>query len=215
MSRLLTGLSGFLNEERRDHEAKLVPLGKGQSPHTLMITCSDSRIDPNFFTRAELGDIFVLRNPGNIIPRYGGANGGEDFAIELAVLDFKVETIVVCGHSHCGAMSALCEKGEIFNRKATQAWLKHTEPTVKRVKTRNEQANANAYIEENVLVQVENLKTHPAVSEGVRQRNLAIFAWVYDVASGNVLVYSTKRKAFVSATDVNLEARPVLSELCM
>ena len=96
---------------------------------TLFITCSDSRINPNLITHTEPGDLFILRNAGNIIPPHGAANGGEGATIEFAVAGLGVQDIIVCGHSHCGAMKGLLHPESLTDMPAITAWLSHAEAT--------------------------------------------------------------------------------------
>ncbi|MFM8314687.1 MAG: carbonic anhydrase, partial [Deltaproteobacteria bacterium] len=105
MKNLLPGLRKFSESEFKNKQSLFETLSKGQSPHTLLITCSDSRIDPNLITQTEPGEIFVVRNAGNIVPPFGSSLGGEEAAIEFAIDGLKVTNVVVCGHSHCGAMA--------------------------------------------------------------------------------------------------------------
>src|SRR5215510_6253751 len=107
MTRIIQGVFDFRERvfgTRRELFERLVD---GQQPLALFITCSDSRINPNLITQTEPGELFILRNAGNLIPPYGLINGGEAGTIEYAVSMLKVRDIIVCGHSHCGAMSAL------------------------------------------------------------------------------------------------------------
>src|SRR5437763_2332951 len=107
MQKLIQGIHRFQQESFRPLQSLFEQLSKGQSPETLFITCSDSRIDPNLLTRSEPGDLFIVRNAGNIVPPHGAAAGGEAASVEFAVAAFGVKDVVVCGHSDCGAMKAL------------------------------------------------------------------------------------------------------------
>ena len=104
MQKLLEGLHHFQQNIFSSQRELFERLAKGQSPETLFITCSDSRINPNLLTQTQPGELFILRNAGNIIPPYGAANGGEGATIEYAVAVLGVKDIIVCGHAHCGAM---------------------------------------------------------------------------------------------------------------
>src|SRR3954470_18719020 len=100
-----------------------------QTPQALFITCSDSRIDPNLITQTEPGDLFILRNAGNIVPPCGAANGGEEATIEFALVGLGVRDIIVCGHSHCGAMHGLHHPEALEGMPTMTAWLAHAEST--------------------------------------------------------------------------------------
>ncbi len=107
MKKLLQGLEKFQSGYFDEHRQLFEQLSHGQKPRILFITCSDSRIDPNLITQAEVGELFVIRNAGNIIPPYGATNGGEGASIEYAINALGIEQVIICGHSHCGAMKGL------------------------------------------------------------------------------------------------------------
>ena len=168
-------------------------LAKGQQPLALFITCSDSRINPNLITQTEPGELFILRNAGNIVPPHGTA-GGEAATIEFAIVGLGIKDIIVCGHSLCGAMKALFSPEEIRQTMPTvSAWLGHAEATRRIVAAkygRQQQSElVNLAIQENVLVQVENLRTHPVVAAGLARRELTLHAWIYTIETGQIRAY--------------------------
>src|SRR5947209_7832704 len=109
MQKLIQGIHRFQQESFRPLQSLFEQLSKGQNPETLFITCSDSRIDPNLLTRSKPGDLFILRNAGNIVPPQGAACGGEAATIEFALAALAVKDIIICGHSLCGAMEGLLQ----------------------------------------------------------------------------------------------------------
>src|SRR3954467_2337295 len=129
MQKLIHGIHRFREEDFRPLQGLFEELAKGQNPETLFITCSDSRIDPSLLTRAKPGDLFILRNAGNIIPPHGAANGGEAATIELAVAALGVKDIIICGHSHCGAMQGLLQPESVAALPSVSSWLSHAETT--------------------------------------------------------------------------------------
>ena len=129
MQKLIQGIHRFQSENFRPLKGLFENLAKGQNPETLFITCSDSRIDPNLLTRSQPGDLFILRNAGNIVPPHGATNGGEAATIELAVTALGVKDIIICGHSHCGAMRGLMQPDLVASLPAVSAWLGHAELT--------------------------------------------------------------------------------------
>lgn len=175
---------------------------EGQRPHTLFITCADSRIDPELLTQSGPGDIFVLRNIGNLVPAYGEMLGGVSAVIEYAVVALQVSQIVICGHSGCGAMKGLMEHESVSNMPTVKAWLSnaHAALSVASAKGASESAERNleALIEQNVLLQLHHLRTHPSVAGGIAKGTLAVYGWVYDIANGDVLVYDESEKRFSS-----------------
>jgi carbonic anhydrase len=207
MKNLLPGLRKFSESEFKNKQSLFETLSKGQSPHTLLITCSDSRIDPNLITQTEPGEIFVVRNAGNIVPPFGSSLGGEEAAIEFAIDGLKVTNVVVCGHSHCGAMAGLMDRVNIESLPSVKKWLGHAQATRRRIEATPEGKNTDLkkVIEENVLVQADNLKTHPAVSAALRQGRIRIFGWMYHFENGSVTVYDPKNKTFILSAEVKNE----------
>lgn len=129
VQKLIQGIHQFQRESFLPLQGLFEQLAKGQSPETLFITCSDSRIDPNLLTRSKPGDLFILRNAGNIVPPHGAGHGGEAATIEFAVTALGVKDIIICGHSHCGAMQGLLHPERIGLLPALSAWLSHAETT--------------------------------------------------------------------------------------
>ena len=129
MQKLIQGLHHFQTTLFGSQRELFEHLAKGQSPEVLFITCSDSRIAPNLLTQSEPGELFVLRNAGNIVPPYGAVQGGEAATIEFAVAGLGVKDIIVCGHSHCGAMKGLLEPPPCRDFPALTQWLSHAEST--------------------------------------------------------------------------------------
>ena len=204
MRNLIDGIQDFSKNVFPNKIKLFQELAEGQKPHTLLITCSDSRIDPNLITQTEPGELFVLRNAGNIVPPYGASKGGEEASIEFAIEGLGVKNIVVCGHSKCGAMAALLGKADTSQLPATKLWLDYAAATKKRMTN----TSADEHIrctEENVLVQIQNLKTHPAVSLALAKGKIQIFAWVYHFESGNVHMYQNKIGKYVPVADLKTD----------
>ena len=177
MQNLIPGLRRYTENIFPEQKDLFEELSQGQKPHTLIITCSDSRIDPNLLTQAQPGEIFVIRNAGNITPPFGASGGGEEASIEFAIDGLKVSNVVVCGHSHCGAMAALMDKVDLNTLPSVQHWLRHAKTTKKRILacSKNNDFNLMDVIEENILTQIDNLKTHPSVSCALRQNKIRIY----------------------------------------
>ncbi len=206
VQQLVAGVHHFKRQVFRQQRELFERLAGGQSPETLFITCSDSRIDPNLITHTDPGDLFVIRNAGNIVPAYTAASGGEIASIEFAVTGVGVSDIVICGHSHCGAMKGLFHPEYITEMPSVGEWLKHAEATRRIVKSKYaslaEAERLDVAIEENVLVQIENLQTHPAVAAALAQGKLKLHAWVYDIATGEVFAYDDEAEQYVPLGDV-------------
>jgi carbonic anhydrase len=207
VQKLVEGIHHFQSNIFASERELFERLANGQFPEALFITCSDSRINPNLITQTAPGDLFILRNAGNIIPPYGAANGGEGATIEFAVTELGVKDIIVCGHSLCGAMKGLLNLDKLHDMPAVRAWLTHAEATRRIMKDKYPDlagaALLTATVEENVLVQIENLRTHPCVASGLAKGNLKLHGWVYKIESGKVFAYDPGESQFVS-----LEAGP-------
>lgn len=201
MQKLIQGIHDFQANMLSSQKELFERLSHGQSPDAMFITCSDSRIDPSLITQSQPGDLFTLRNAGNIIPPFGAANGGEGATIEYAVLALGVKDIIVCGHSLCGAMAGLLEPGSLTGFSQVQTWLAHAEAT-RRIVSENYshlegQALWTVAVEENVLVQLENLKTHPAVAAALHAGKLNLHGWVYKIQTGETFAYDPDSGQFL------------------
>jgi carbonic anhydrase len=205
MQKLVQGIHHFQSSIFSSQRELFERLADGQHPDALFITCSDSRILPNLITQTEPGELFILRNAGNIVPPYGAANGGEGATIEFAVAGLGVKDIIVCGHSHCGAMKGLMHPKSLHDMPAVAAWLSHAEATRRIVREkygdRTGEALLTTVVEENVLVQLENLRTHPAVAVGLASATLKLHGWVYKIETGEVFAYDWERGQFVPVTE--------------
>jgi carbonic anhydrase len=201
MQKLVAGIHQFQNTVFRQQQRLFRDLANGQHPLALFITCSDSRICPSVMMQTEPGELFELRNAGNLIPPYGASQGGEAATIEYAVSVLKVADIVVCGHSHCGAMGALLDERTTESLPAIRSWLSHAEST-KRIIRENyghitdPKARLTATVEENVLVQLENLRTHPSVAAALQRNELKLNGWVYKFDTGEVFEYDASAGQF-------------------
>lgn len=194
MKKLLEGLQKFRTGYFSSHRALFEELSHGQHPRILFIACSDSRVDPNLITQADVGDLFVIRNAGNIIPPYGAANGGEGASIEYAIEALGIEQVIVCGHSHCGAMKGLLKLNTLQEKMPlVYDWLKHAEATRRLVKENYSHYEGEELIEitvaENVLTQLENLQTYPIIRSKLRNGKLSLHGWIYRIEAGEVLAY--------------------------
>jgi carbonic anhydrase len=202
MENLLRGLQEFYNNHFQTQRELFESLAHGQQPEVLFITCSDSRIAPSLLMQTRPGEVFMLRNAGNIIPPYGAAQGGEGATIEYAVSVLGVKHIVVCGHSDCGAMRALLQRERIADLPAVAAWLSHAEATRRIVMGANEHHDPaellDRAIEQNVLVQMEHLRTHPSVAARLAHGALRLHGWVYHIHTGDVTAYNDETGGFAS-----------------
>lgn len=201
MQRLVQGIHQFQQDQFRPLQGLFEQLAKGQSPETLFITCSDSRIDPNLLTQSRPGDLFILRNAGNIVPPHGATTGGEAATIEFAVAGLGVRDVIVCGHSHCGAMQGVLEPHRVAALPAVAAWLGHAAATARIVRDNYAHLDGDrlltATVEENVLVQLENLRTLPAIASRLVKGDLKLHGWVYKIETGEVFAFDPLSGQFV------------------
>lgn len=198
MRKLIKGLHDFQTNYFSENREMFKQLSLKQRPRALFITCSDSRIDPNLITQTKPGELFIMRNVGNIIPPYGSTNGGEGAAIEYAVQALGLKDIILCGHSDCGAMRGLLQLNTLAEDMPLVCdWLKHAEATRRMIKENYKGLEGeellNVTIEENVITQIENLRTYPAIHSKIHNGLLNLHAWIYKIETGSVFVYSTER----------------------
>lgn len=214
MQKLIHGLHRFQENVFGPQRELFERLAAGQQPEALFITCSDSRVNPNLVTQTGPGDLFILRNAGNMIPPYGAANGGESATVEYAVTALGVKDIIVCGHSHCGAVNALLNPGALATMPAVASWLGHAESTRRIIAENYGHLSGNALltaaIEEHVLVQIENLRTHPAVKARVSRGDLKLHGWVYKIETGQVFGYEPESGQFMPVAITEPHSRDLL-----
>ncbi len=197
-------IQGVLNFQRRIFGSKrdlFSRLGKGQKPLALFITCSDSRIAPDLLTQTEPGELFILRNAGNLVPPHAGPAGAEAATIEYAVEQLRVHDIILCGHSKCGAMHGLLAPEALAKLPNVSIWLEHARALLPELEKAgphlSEDDRLKLAIEKNVLLQMEHLKTHPAVASALAARALRLHGWVYHFEKGEVDVYDPISGRFV------------------
>ena len=201
MQNLINGLYEFQNNGFSKYQELFETLAGGQNPSALFITCSDSRVNPNLLTDSDPGDLFVLRTAGNIIPPYDSSLGGEAATIEYAVQVLKIRDIIICGHSQCGAMGGLLAPDSITELPAVTAYLEHAQSCLSAVEKKHNQiadkdTRLARTIEENVLLQFENIATHPSVAAAIGRGELKLHGWVYQFETGQVSAYNPNDDVF-------------------
>jgi len=205
MRKLISGLHHFQSNMFESRKELFERLATGQNPDALFITCSDSRINPNLLTNTEPGDLFILRNAGNIIPAHG-CGGGEAATIEFAVAVLGVRDLIVCGHSACGAIKALLNPSSLNKLPSVRSWLSHAEATRQIIEDNysdlDEEEKLNVAIQENVLAQIENLRTLPMVASRLLSGNVHIHGWTYKIQTGEVFSYSLEEGQFLPVSEV-------------
>ncbi len=209
MQKLVDGIHRFQRELFSQDQQLFETLVEGQNPLALFVTCSDSRIDPSRLTQTRPGELFIQRTAGNIVPPYGSVHGGEAATIEYAVSVLKVRDIVICGHSHCGAMAGLLDPQSIEQLPAVKAYLEHAEATRRIVQENyghltDPEKRLTLTVEENVLVQLESLRTHPSVAAAIGRGQLKLHGWVYKFETGEVFAYNPDDAQFLPLQDIAL-----------
>lgn len=202
MEKLVKGFLKFRSEVFDDKKALFTRLSQSQAPRALFITCSDSRVDPTLLTQTDPGELFILRNAGNIVPPYGSMQGGTTATIEYAMAVLQVPHIIVCGHTDCGVMKALLNPEDVQNLPAVKEWVGQAETTRRLMRELHADLTGNDRLitttQENVRAQLEHLRTHPSVALQLRKDNVDLHGWVYSISTGDVWVYDFTSQEFVS-----------------
>ena len=200
MNKIRAGLSRFQSEIYPKQRDFFQRLANGQQPRALFITCADSRVDPSLITQTEPGELFICRNAGNIVPPHGGVDEGMTASIEYAVAALNVPHIIICGHSHCGAMKGVMEPESTKGLPHVTNWLNYSQAALQVVGETSKELSPDerirALIEQNVLVQIQNLRTHPHVAARLASKRIQLHAWVYEIESGRVVAYDEKEGQF-------------------
>ncbi len=201
---LLKGNDIFKNSYFKEHAKELVDLAEnGQHPRALFIGCADSRVVPDLILDTKPGDLFVIRNVGNFVAPY---KPDEDFhatasGIEYATSVLKVTEIIICGHTHCGAIEALYEDVSTPTLVHTKKWLSLGEKAKTLAMTvlgkDAEQEKLLRLTEQlSVITQIENLLTYPSVREKVDSGEINIHGWMYEIDTGNIEYYDPDDSIF-------------------
>lgn len=223
--KLMLGLHQFRKKPFELMKELFEQLSNQQNPETLFITCSDSRIIPSLITQAVPGDLFSIRNIGNIIPPTP-SNSSETAAIEYALNVLQIKDIIICGHSNCGAMKGLLTPGIEQRLPVVASWLHHSRAVLKEIQeARNDPQHDHARelemaTKKNIVLQMENLKTYPLFVEKTERKEVTIHGWYYELETGQVFIYEPDLNEFInleSALKRALESRKIkiISGLCM
>lgn len=201
MPRFAAGVVRFQNEVYPAKRDLFERLSTGQSPEALFITCSDSRIETAMLTQTEPGDLFICRNAGNIVPPHTRETGGMTASIEFAVAVLKVPHIVICGHTECGAMKGAMAMESVAGLPHVTQWLGYTKAAVDIVDEIGTGLSGTErmamLLEQNVLLQLQHLRTHPSVAAKVAAGKLSLHGWVYDIRTGVVTAFDEAQQCFV------------------
>jgi carbonic anhydrase len=206
MQRLIEGVHKFRSDQFGNYRKLFRKLSQeGQNPHTLFITCSDSRVLAELITQSKPGDLFVVKNVGNIVPPAGvrGDTNSTAAAIEFAVENLRVSDIVICGHSQCGAISALLGQTRIGDSSPhLRDWLKVALPVLETLKKEyahltDAEAREHAAAEENVLFGLDNLHSYPCVQNRLADGSLRLHAWFFKIATAELFAFDPQSQQFI------------------
>jgi carbonic anhydrase len=214
MRKILTGIVHFREHLLPQYKARLQALADKQAPNAMLITCADSRLLPDVFMSVDPGELFVMRNVGNMIPPatvHGESTGdlSEASAIEYSVLALKVRHLIVCGHSGCGAMKAALDRKPMNTMTNLSKWLHHSSSAVFRLDQEGPLDPSlgphDQLSQLNVLVQLEHLTSYPIVRERLANGTLRLSGWWFDIAQGEMLAYRRESRSFEAITGETME----------
>jgi carbonic anhydrase len=201
MQKLVKGIHSFQRGFFASHRDLFEQLATtGQQPETLFITCSDSRVVPTLITNAAPGELFIVRNVGNVVPHMD-LPGGTAAAIQYAVEVLKVQNVIVCGHTQCGALKAILDPASVQHLEFVKRWLKGTMDVKNVIEEKYShltgEQKLTAAIQENVLAQLEHLREYPFITSRLEKGELQINGWIFDVGKGQVFDYDPEHGEFL------------------
>lgn len=199
MRDLLVGVSQFQNHTFPKMQPRFEELASGQSPDALFITCSDSRVVPEVLTNSRPGELFVVRNAGNIVGNQQQADLGMAATIEYAIKVLKVPQIIVCGHAKCGAMQGLLNQEALVSLPEVARWVLLSQPALAELGSEQAEDWLTRAVQANVRLQLHNLMTFPKVAAAVDAGDLQLQGWVYDFVTGKVNVLNSDTNQFVDS----------------
>ena len=200
LARITQGVARFQSEVFPAQREMFERLRLGQEPLAMFITCADSRVNPNLVTQTDPGEIFIERNPGNMVPPYVEFVGGVTAGVEYAMLVLKVPVIVICGHTDCGVMKALLHPEQVEGMPGVRHWMSHgfaaRAQALRKFGDAPEDVQLRQITESNVLGQIEHLKTHPSVRSRMLRGEIEIRGWLYDIGDGSISQFSAATGRF-------------------
>ncbi len=207
LERLKQGVRRFQADVHADKAAEYQRVATTpQKPHTLIVACADSRVDVEVITSSGPGEVFVARNIGNMVPAFGEMLGGVSAVIEYAVSALKVQHIVICGHSDCGAMKALLDPPSTDAMPTVKSWLTNGLAALKVADSLSRPEDEpldriRRLTEQNVLMQLTHLRTHPSVAGALARGELTVSGWVYEIGTGQVRIAADGERTFTPVSE--------------
>lgn len=203
--RFVDGVIKFQNEVYPERKDLFERLAKGQSPEAVFIACSDARVETAMITQTDPGELFILRNAGNIIPPHTSQTGAMTATIEFAMSVLKIPHIVICGHTECGAMLGAMNPDSISHLTHVREWIGYARAAAEVVEELGEglsqEEKLDMLMKQNVVLQIQHLKTHPSVLRRLAKKELSIHGWVYDIKTGDVFAYDEASGEFSPVDD--------------
>lgn len=202
MKKILEGVKRFQDDVYPSHQELFEKLATGQSPEAMLIACADSRVEPGMILQAKPGDVFVCRNAGNIVPPHVSHTGGTTASIEFAVAALNVRHIIIMGHTDCGAMKGALNPEGLKDLPHVSEWLGHSKAAAQIVEAKlragqiGKEERLVTMTHENVILQLQHIKTHPYVAERVAMGELFLHGWVYDIEHGVVEAFEESTRKF-------------------
>ena len=205
MPRFAEGVVRFQDEVFPEKKSLFERLSQGQQPEALFFTCSDSRIETAMITQTDPGELFVCRNAGNIVPPHTNQTGAMTASLEFAMAVLKVPHIVICGHTECGAMKGAMNPDSLTALPHVREWLSYSQAAVRIADElgagMSEAERVRIVTEQNVVLQLQHLRTHPTVAVRLAKKELTLHGWVYDIKTGEVSAYDAHSESFVPVTE--------------
>ena len=217
MEKLIKGIVDFRKSLTEESRALFANLALNHKPDALFIACSDSRVVPNLFASTNPGDLFVLRNIGNLIPPCSSSlqDSSASAALEFSVLSLNISNIIICGHSECGAMQALTKGASSLCCPHLESWLKHGEKSLNKIREdiilNPSLSEHNQVSQVNVLQQIEHILSYPFIQDRLEKKQLRVHGWWFDIAHADVYCYEPDLKQFVLIEEQ--EAKLILERL--
>ena len=212
MKKLLQGIADFRRRRPADYLERFAKLASTQAPDALLICCADSRVAPDVFASVEPGDLLVVRNVGNLVPRYvdtsdaSRAGASVPAAIELAIRSLRVRDVIVCGHSSCAAMHAIHEGQRHEDEPHLAAWLRHGEPALRDLGPTPAGLRPDDHLsQQSTRLQLDNLRSYPFVREAEAAGTLHLHAWWFDIGHAEILDYDAAAKRFVPLDEARVD----------
>jgi carbonic anhydrase len=197
---LKAGVKRFQERVFPNRKALFERLARAQSPKALFLTCADSRVVPSLITQTGPGELFVERNPGNLVPIYSEEAVGVSASIEYALAALRVEHVVICGHSDCGVVTSILHPEKVAQLPAVARWMEFGAAARRKLleeyRPLPEEEQLPILTELNILCQIDNLHTHPSVRQALQEERLRIHGWVYHIESGEVWAYNSATACF-------------------